>query len=703
MHEISFPLWACVYAPGLESRSLEWLPALFIILSLFVLIYMLSWRHNRTQKCGKCRLNQREKVESEFMREQFNLFDTMSMLYMKCKVVKDASGKSVDLIYLEINILLEKELSAQGNVLNRKMTEVAGFIVPDFLIAIDKLLQDRVSCKYPYYSPENGRFYDIYIHPSSTPDVIYLYCLDNTHVYEVTQTLHSTNYKLSIAMDEGGFVTWGWEILNKIVYYDVIREKTDEAGNTEKVVERMYLPELQCFQQIAERDRKRVRQKLQMLQNGTIDKVKIEYCTIFKTKQKQAAWMEMHAAVEQTDEEGRPTVLSGTILDISKWKNIEKELERSKVEKEESIRLKRAFLANINHEIRTPLNAIVGFSTILTQIKNEEERQEYVNIVESNNTLLLQLINDILDFSDIEADAIDLNRNDFDLNGLMEEFEFNLKAKLSSRNIEAVFEKKEVLNLYINSDLTRLRQVLFNLLKNAVKFTSEGTISFGYELRNRVIYFYVKDTGCGIAKENQKKIFEHFVKLDSFTQGTGLGLSICKAIVEKMGGKIGVKSEVGKGSLFWFTIPYEPVGLIQEKELRGVLVVPKDQLIVIVADEDLSNFQRIRSMLPDKFFLIHALSGTEMLNAFNETGAGLILMDIAMAEKDKFESLHGIRKMSPTVPVIAMTESVVSPQQESHILASGFSSCISRPINRKSLLDRICLAYNLLIPSDSTV
>ena len=224
---------------------------------------------------------------------------------------------------------------------------------------------------------------------------------------------------------------------------------------------------------------------------------------------------------------------------------------------EEANKMKSAFLANMSHEIRTPLNAIVGFSTLLAESDDEEEKKEYLRIIESSNEFLLQLIGDILDISKIESGKMEFIYTTLRLSEIFapQQQAFALRV---APDVKVIFESDG--NDYcIVSEKTRLTQVLTNFLSNAVKFTSSGSIRFGYRLTDDGIYVYVTDTGMGISKESQASIFNRFVKLNSFKQGTGLGLSICKTIIEKLKGKIGVESEEGKGSTFWFTIPCQPM------------------------------------------------------------------------------------------------------------------------------------------------
>lgn len=229
---------------------------------------------------------------------------------------------------------------------------------------------------------------------------------------------------------------------------------------------------------------------------------------------------------------------------------------REREKAEEANRLKSAFLANMSHEIRTPLNAIIGFSTLLANEENLEERQEFIKIIENNNELLLQLINDILDLSKIEAGTLEFIYSDVDVNSLLTEIEQSSRIRNRHPEIQISFEER-LPQCIIHTERNRLTQVINNLLTNSMKFTTLGSIRFGYRQEGNKLRFYVKDTGCGIPADKIDSVFGRFVKLNNFQQGTGLGLSICKTIVEKLGGEIGVESKEGVGTLFWFTIKVE--------------------------------------------------------------------------------------------------------------------------------------------------
>ena len=237
-------------------------------------------------------------------------------------------------------------------------------------------------------------------------------------------------------------------------------------------------------------------------------------------------------------------------------KRAHQRMKEAQLKAEEANQLKSAFLANMSHEIRTPLNAIVGFSNLLSMVEDKEEMLEYAGIIETNTDLLLQLINDILDMSKIESGMYDFHVTQVDANQLMSEVEQVARLRIRTDEVSLSFAER-LPQCVFHTDKNRLIQVLTNLVVNAIKFTSQGEIQIGYRLQDaHTLYFYVSDTGCGMSAEQCEHVFERFVKYNTFIQGTGLGLSICKMIIEKLGGEIGVQSESGKGSVFWFTLPY---------------------------------------------------------------------------------------------------------------------------------------------------
>ena len=250
-----------------------------------------------------------------------------------------------------------------------------------------------------------------------------------------------------------------------------------------------------------------------------------------------------------------------TVHDITQLKQAEKQLALAKEKAENADLSKSTFLANMSHEIRTPLNAITGFAEILASANTEEEKAQYQEIIKMNADLLLQLVNDILDMSKIEAGTLEFVYTKVDINLLLSDLRqlFQMKVNDAGGNIQIIAEPS-LPSCSIETDRNRVAQVLSNFTTNAIKFTQEGTISIGYETRDTELYFYVTDTGAGIPADKLPEVFGRFVKLNKDKKGTGLGLSISKTIVNKLEGQIGANSVEGKGSTFWFTIPYRTCG-----------------------------------------------------------------------------------------------------------------------------------------------
>ena len=315
------------------------------------------------------------------------------------------------------------------------------------------------------------------------------------------------------------------------------------------------LPEVvEVYGKMHPEDRKQMLDFFYKARLGKVKDFKGEMRILRPGTKDQWNWIRTNVVVNQFKPENGVIELIGINYDITELKETESKLIDAKEKAETADRLKSVFLANMSHEIRTPLNAIVGFSSLLVQEENPEEREQYMAIVEENNELLLQLISDILDLSKMEAGTFDFVERELDVNLLCEDMVRVMKLK-AKPGVEVVFDR-HLPECVIASDRNRLNQVIANFINNAIKFTATGSIRLGYDrIDAGHLRFYVADTGIGIMQEKQTEIFDRFVKLNSFVHGTGLGLSISKSIVEQLGGTIGVESEPGKGACFWFTLP----------------------------------------------------------------------------------------------------------------------------------------------------
>ncbi len=416
------------------------------------------------------------------------------------------------------------------------------------------------------------------------------------------------------------------------------------------------------------------------------------------------------------DENGNLQYLDGYISDISSRKEAEERLVQKNIElhiakerAEESNKLKTAFLANLSHEIRTPMNAILGFSDLLKEEDlKSEQRDNYIEIINTSGNHLLSLINDIVEMSKIETGQVAPNLEEVDVNLLMGVVAKTLIATIpSDKKLELKYvEPKVRLTENIKTDPVKLRQILTNLISNSLKFTDIGSVQFWYECNMRdggSLNFYVKDTGIDIDRENHREIFERFHRIlneqTSNRGGSGLGLAIAKAYVEMMGGKIDLESEYGKGSLFKFSIP-----MIICKKCKAHLMndnsmkegdVSNSRKILIAEDED-TNFLYLSALL-SKFnhLIFRANNGKEAVDIIRDDNTiDLVLMDIKMPVLNGFDALKQIRKIRPCLPVIAQTAYALSGDEQS-IRAAGFDGYIAKPIMKQQLMGIINSIFKL--------
>jgi PAS domain S-box-containing protein len=370
--------------------------------------------------------------------------------------------------------------------------------------------------------------------------------------------------------------------------------------------------------------------------------------------------------------------------------NMNEELTRAKNKAEESDRLKSAFLANMSHEIRTPLNAILGFSGLLKEVFDSREKtDEYVEIIESSGQQLLNIIDDILEISKIEAGQISISPDTININKVMRELYQLYSRQAELKNLKLFLLDDYRNDFYTITDENRLKQILCNLLNNALKFTSAGKIQFGYEIEDDDIRFYVNDTGIGLSEEDCTIIFKPFRQVETGSTrsygGNGLGLSISKALVEKLGGTITVKSEPLKGSSFSFTIPYircvtpSPIKEIAEEEIKNN---HWDRFTILVAEDEMFNYSYIEEILNQtNVQILHAWDGKEAVDIVRRhPEISLVLMDIKMPEMDGYTATRLIKKMRPRLPVIAQTAYAMSENRENDSQA-GFDHYISKPVS----------------------
>ncbi len=381
--------------------------------------------------------------------------------------------------------------------------------------------------------------------------------------------------------------------------------------------------------------------------------------------------------------ENRLPLIIGVSWDITEQKNAELKVIEARIRAEESDRLKTAFLANMSHEIRTPLNAIVGFAKLMGEAETEEEKQQFIDIIDTNSSLLLQLIGDILDISKIEAGTLEFHFRPMNLNDLCRS-EYEMHKGRTNPGVKLVFDER-IENVEIVCDQNRLAQVISNLINNASKFTTEGEIRFGFDLREGRVEFFVEDTGTGIPAEKVRDIFDRFVKLDDFVSGTGLGLAISKTIVEKLNGTIGVESELGKGTRFHFSIPVVQCDVQCEPAPAdmGALKGGVSWTLLVGEDSDIS-FKLIEAMLSARFRLVRARSGAEAAELFRSERPDAVLVDTRLPVMDGFEVTRRIRESAPDLPVVVMSAYPSDREAESAV-AAGCTGFLPKPFTQAEL------------------
>lgn len=468
--------------------------------------------------------------------------------------------------------------------------------------------------------------------------------------------------------------------------------------------------------------------------NNPIGKNDFDYYPAEIAKQKRKEDIEvattgkgMHWTVEGKDKNGNLIILDKRKIrvsgddfvspiivsiewDVTELELMRRELQAAKEKAELSDDLKSAFLANMSHEIRTPLNAIVGFSRLIAESNDQEERNTFYDIVEKNNERLLQLINEILDLSKIESGTVVFTISAVPLSVLFKEI-YDAHIFRKPKGVELIYERPEK-DLIIDTDKNRVFQVMSNLIGNAFKFTQEGTVSYGYKQDGNKIVFHVTDTGVGIEEEKLGEVFKRFAKLNNFAQGTGLGLSICKSIIERLGGEITVNSCYKKGTTFIFTLPYTSLNetenshpqkfanksetkhandLNVEKEQKDqkdepIIKKPKsdNEIRILIAEDNDSNFDLLKAILGKTYKLFHAHNGIEAVTLFEEISPDLILMDIKMPDLDGLEATKIIREISSNVPIIAQSAFAFEQDRKS-ALEAGCNDFITKPISQTVL------------------
>ena len=520
-----------------------------------------------------------------------------------------------------------------------------------------------------------------------------------TERLKIEQTLKERQLLYSSLVETSQDLIWRYDNEGKLTYLNEVWEKT-HGYKTEELIGH-------TFQSIQnEEDYKKDKEVFSQLLNGKSLK---DYETKHKSKDGKTIYLSFNA-VPLFDIAGNIVGAQGTAIDMTQrkfselllietneeYRRMNEELSIAKRKAEESDKLKSAFLENISHEIRTPMNSIMGFSQLLNnQMITEDKKRKYINLINTNCQELLTIITDIIDISKITLNKIIVTPRKTNLEQLLKEIKEEQKTYAQSKNIGLSYFN----NLYprienIIIDESKLKQILTNLVNNAIKFTGYGEIEYGCIQKDLMIEFYVTDTGCGIPEEKFEFIFDRFSKLDNQPEtsrtGTGLGLSITKAYVQLLGGNIRLKSELNKGTTFYFDIPLKTTNKQQNQGNMMQNTYNWKNKTILVAEDDYMNYVFIEEVLTEtEATLIHAQDGQKALDLFFETKTiDIILMDIKMPIINGLVATKEIRKTNLTIPIIALTANAFS-EDRANAIEAGCNDLISKPINVDKFLQKI--------------
>lgn len=486
---------------------------------------------------------------------------------------------------------------------------------------------------------------------------------------------------LALALPSLNTITWSYNgAKNKFMYgdsFEINGEKSNKIDSFEKVLE---------FIHPDDKDR------IVTFLTDFIKKDSGDFSLVYRGNYQgrgKFSWWECRGILEtRENKNGQYKFLYGMDINIDKFKETEKQLSDALEKAVQSDKLKSAFLSNISHEIRTPLNAIIGFSELIMETDNLEEKERYCNVVKQNNDLLLKLINDILDLSKIESGFLEINRVKFDLKQYFEELVGLFQHKLN-KGVELICDNPHK-SCIVKFDKIRFTQIITNYVNNAIKFTHNGYIKIGYEVVGKGIKIYCEDTGIGIKQEYLQKVFERFEKLNSFEQGTGLGLAICKSIVEAVGGKYGVESKEGEGSIFWSWLPCDVIIIDDEMQKETNIEIEysinKEKKLILIAEDVDSNYMLIEALLKDNYKIIRSFNGLDAVEKAKNENPDIIFMDIIMPIMDGFEATRKIRAFNECVPIIAVTARALELDRREAFNA-GCDDFLTKPIDENKLCE----------------
>lgn len=492
---------------------------------------------------------------------------------------------------------------------------------------------------------------------------------DRTDEYKNNLDLKDLNQRFKIAVESGNIGVWDFDYQNNILewnepMFEIYEVEKNEFNHTIQAWEKIVHPE-----------------DLAKTNENLYNAIRFDglYNTIFRinTKSGKLKYIDAYGKIIK-DNDGNHIKISGVNIDITNSVNEQLELKKAKELAEENDKLKTAFLHNISHEIRTPLNGIIGFTHFLTEDNiSQEEKIEFEKLIKNSANRLIQVIDDIIDLSMIETGQIELKKQLFDLNGVVDDVYVLYKDRMKEKGLDFKYSYDASQSVQLFSDSKYILKILSHLLHNALKFTNSGVVELSYKLNGKKVQFKVKDSGIGIEDTIKNKIYERFVQGDNEVnrnyEGAGIGLTLCKELVEKLGGEIWFESQYNVGSTFYFELP-----------LRE-----NDENYILIAEDNDTSFTFLKILLKKSGYnIIRALNGKEAVEMCESHNIDLILMDMKMPIMSGYEATEIIRRTYKNLPVIAVTADAVEPLVDK-ALKAGCNSHLAKPIEPKILLTEI--------------
>lgn len=554
-------------------------------------------------------------------------------------------------------------------------------------------------------------------------DMIDIFAVDVTKRIRDEHRMREITQRLDLTLNVANIIPWEWNLDSDMMYFGATNlfRRYDKLGQTDPDKQNWAaIPSREYMSMVAKEDREELRHVREQFLLGAISQFHMEYRLVVPQHgQDSVEWLDVNGAVSERDEDGKIKKVIGSILLITDRKRQEIELMEANEKVLEADSMKAAFISNISYEIRTPLNAIVNFSQLMCETDDPEKKKEYSKIITQNNNALLSVIGDVLAAPMIDSEKLDVKPVAVDVNALMRSVGDAIRPRLRNGVVINVVNGAPKCVAMLDGEF--VKQVMMGLLSNACKFTPKGSITYGYEIVDgKELQFYVRDTGIGI--DNVDQLLNR--RVAPGPHGAGFGLSVGRSLVERMGGYVGVESKgEGKGSNFWFSLPYIPApdekshapkpnitspggtvitgaptngedidGATHTSETMAPDIQPiasgRVRPLILVAEDIEGNYLLLKAFLDKEYDLIHAWNGKDAVKMCADEHPDLVLMDISMPVMDGYEATREIRKTKPNLPIIAVTAYAYVTDRKK-MLQNGFSDYVPKPVNRLHLRQAI--------------